>query len=246
MNCVLDLDGTVVFAEPAEIPIPGRSRCSYLSTATADWLKRIGAVSNLYIASARSAASVAGLVRALPQVRFAGFVLEGGLVCRADIFSPPKPAPAQVELAEKIASTYPDWDVVAGYEEMICCVAPSHIDALPIVQQIASSHPSTSRWISHRERHKTFLYPAPLCKLAGLQRLGVEEIDFAAGDDEVYDQSLLASAKRCYTLQSAAPSIIELVQQRRGTLSTHTSHRGAAEILAHIHRELIVVDRESE
>jgi len=238
MNCVLDLDGTIVFAEPAEIAIPGRSRCSYISAATAHWLERIGDLCSLYIASARNADSVAGLVRALPQVRFAGFVLEGGLVHRVDVFGQPNRSPAQVELSDAIASEHPDWELVKGYEQMICCIASSPSDSLECVRRIALSRASTIAWKSHRERHKTFFYPSPLCKLAGLRQLGVKDINFAAGDDEIYDATFMADAERCYAPRSASPGIIQLVQERRGTLVASPSHRGAVEILEQIHRHM--------
>ena len=99
--------------------------------------------------------------------------------------------------------------------------------------------------MSHRERHKTFIYPSPLCKLVGLRQLGVRDVNFAAGDDEIYDATLMASADRCYAPRSASPAILELVKERRGTLAASPSHGGAAQILEQIHRELVANGRKT-
>lgn len=238
MNVVLDIDGTVVFTEEAEIPIPGRSRHSYLSAKAASLLAEISNHSELYLATARSAARVTGLVSRLPNVKFAGFVLEGGLVSRHDIYARPAPHGAQRTLSRLIADQHPEWEVERSYEQMVCCVASSHPDPLRRVRELTAANEATRLWLSHSERHKTFVYPETLCKRIGLRNLGVQTIDFAAGDDAIYDASLLRAAAYPCTSMSADASIVSLVRQRGGWVSSKRSHEAAVDLLEHINIRL--------
>ena len=142
VNVVLDLDGTIVFPELAEIAIPGRSRPSYISSSTASLLEAVGANCNLYLATARNAVSVAQLVRTLPNVSFAGFVMECGLVWRANIDEPQREFAERERLCNALENQLPDWEHVAGYEQMICCIAPPPIEnptnrVMAIVKDVA-------------------------------------------------------------------------------------------------------------
>lgn len=238
MNCVLDLDGTILFPDRSEITIPGRTRCSYISRGTAEWLKRIAEVSNLYIASARNADSVIKFVTAIPDVSFSGFVLEGGLVTRTNIFSNPAPHPGRVNVISRIQSEYPEWELVPGYEQMICFIDDPRVDPQSLIKKLTSSTPSPFRWHAHRERHKLFLYPSRLCKIRGMQYLGVDHVDIAAGDDEIYDKSLLAEARICCSLKSSDKEILRLVKEKKGFISEGLSHLGAVEMLQWIFQQI--------
>ncbi len=247
MNVILDLDGTIVFPEPAEIPIPGRSRATYLSAATADLLRQIGELSQLYIATARSAASVKRLVSSLPEVAFAGFVLECGLVQRSRIAAQSTASREQLALTSHLKFALPDWEHVEGYEQMVCCIAPRSIpNPLEELKCCIQRSATAQAWLFHQERHKSFAYPAALCKVAGLQRLGVEQLDFAAGDDFRYDGSLLDRASYSLTLSSADPELIQQVTARAGFVTTESGHVGAVELLSEIYRQLKLVCLDNE
>ncbi len=234
-NVVLDLDGTIVFPDPAEITIPGRSRATYLAASTAVLLESISKRCNLYVATARNAVSIAAMVRSLPAVRFAGFIVECGLVWRTNIHDPPIHSPVRYRFYENLIQSLPQWEFVDGYEQMICCIAPEHIShpadhAATIVTSFSPSVP----WLVHQERLKTFFYPKQLCKVTGLANLGVGKVDFAGGDDFRYDYGLLAAASYPLALPSADEAIVQLVRARRGFVATSTVHAGATEMLEQI------------
>lgn len=232
MNVVLDLDGTIVFPEEAEIAIPGRSRPTFLAAKTATRLERISRKANLVIATARNGASVAGLVRGLPNVTFRGFVLESGLVWRRAIHEIADRFRERDELAERLRCCLPDWEHVPHYERMICVLAPSSIDnPLRELQELIATWELSSEWMSHQERHKTFLYSRPLCKRGGLQQIGYERIDIAAGDDSVYDRSFLQVAKFAVCPLESCAELKDLVRAQGGYVGTERSHDAAAELL---------------
>lgn len=238
-NVVLDIDGTIVFPEAAEIAVPGRTRSTFVAASTAALLESITPRCNLYLASARNAASVARLVRALPRVAFAGFVLECGLVWRSELHSVPSRPAARRPVVDMLRQRLRDWECVAGYEQMICCIAPR--DAESPVEQLAAvlRHGNLAQsWRMHQERHKIFLYPDVLCKVSGLQNLGIGAIDFAAGDDVRYDFSLLSTARYPVTLSSADESLVQLVRSRGGFVATEAGHAGAAQMLSQLDRML--------
>lgn len=238
-NIVLDLDGTIVFPEQAEISIPGRSRPTFIATSTAQWLGRIAQKCNLYLATARNAASVARVVNSLPNVSFAGYVLECGLVSRIDIHATPQPSQDRELLVALLQESLQNWECVAGYEQMVCFIAPSVIDNAPeVVCQLLAQQSLKTAWHVHQERQKTFLYPQILCKAEGLSKLGVSRIDFAAGDDLLYDGSMLAKSVYPLTLPSATEDLIKFVQSRKGFVATSGGHAGALQLLVEIDRHI--------
>jgi hypothetical protein len=234
MNVVLDLDGTIVFQEPAELEIPGRTSSTYLSRASATLLEKIGDKSNLYIATARNAASVAGMVRLLAQVRFAGFVVECGLVTTTNIHKSQGLAKNSLWLRNLLRIHFPHWQHVDGYERMICCIATGAHDPCGQIGQLLASQEVASQWLLHQERHKTFVYPEPLCKVDGLKKLGVVEIDIAAGDDLRYDFSMLQVAKFPLTTVDADRSLVDHTRSKNGFVATGTSHEAAKQLLEQI------------
>ncbi len=239
LTVVLDLDGTIVFPEEAEIAIPGRSRPTFVSAETGSRLERIGQMANLVIATARHGASVAGLARALPNVRFAGFVLESGLVWRRCLTETIAPHNARDQLAERLKSHLEDWEHVSHYERMICALAPTTVvDPLAEMRQLLQQWELADVWQVHQERHKTFLYPQPLCKRSGLRRLGIETIDIAAGDDPIYDRSFLEAAHMPMCPRAAAEELHTLVRSRRGFIGSKEGHAAAHELLARMEERI--------
>lgn len=234
-NVVLDLDGTMLFTSPAEISIQNRTRPSYLAEANAELLAEIGLRSNLYIASARHAISVRKIARAILNVRFAGFVCECGLVARTCIDQPGQESPSRQELAMHLQRALKEWVFIEGYEHMICCLAPDDVQSpLTVAQELLGQFEAAAQWCSHQERHKTFFYPQPLSKVAGLQRLGVSAIDFAAGDDDLYDGDMLKRASFPLTHVGANPKLVRMVSENAGFVSDETSHEAAEQILREI------------
>lgn len=235
LTIVLDLDGTIVFPDEAEIAIPGRSRPTFISAETGDRLNRIGHRANLIIATARNGASVAGLCRALPEVAFGGFVLECGLVWRRRLADPFIQHHDREQLAICLRNHLIDWEHVPKYERMICTLAPSHIkDPQTHMQVLLREWNLEDQWQVHQERHKTFLYPQTLCKHSGLSRLGVDTIDIAAGDDIVYDRSFLEAARYPMCPQSSSEFLQTLVRGRDGFIGNREGHAAAHELLSRI------------
>lgn len=254
MNVVLDLDGTIVFPQEAEIAIAGRSRPTFISAGSAHWLRDIGNRADLYVATARNQMSVVSLVRSIPQVRFAGFVLECGLVHRTQFESPLGTTAATVDEADRLDPALDedrvrflehlqrkliDWEFVPGYQRMICCIAPTSVsDPLAQIQRSAADFHTNTSWRFHQERHKTFASPARLCKATGLRQLGLCRWDYAAGDDFAYDHNMLEHATVPMTLPTADFDLVELVRSRGGFVTHETGHRGAEELLSEIYHRL--------
>lgn len=235
MNVAIDLDGTIVFAEAAEIAIPGRSRYSYLSKKSGDLLAHLSQACRLYVATARNASSVRTLSALLPNVRFSGFIMECGHVCRKDVCTIFQSSNERHGLQQLLKSKLVDWDFVDGYEQIICAVpSASTTDAPFSLRKLLLEHPSFSRWLVQTERHKTFLFPSISCKLSGLRSMGVDVLDIAAGDDQNYDASMLSAAILPCTLESADESLVSLVRQRNGLVIDGRSHAGAEALLQRI------------
>lgn len=255
----LDLDGTVVFSEPSaagSLEIPGRSRSTYMSAESGRLLTRLSLRSNLILATARHAQSVWGLVRQLPEARFAGFVMECGWVTRSELSATPEKSAAPETSSQnepwvsELAQRLPGFEVVPGYEVLVCCVPqgdqPS--DELGEDAQAAFVRQSfehvmhSGGWGEvrrlHQERHKTFLYPIeaegapPVTKLSGIRRLGVRNLHIAAGDDAVYDLDMLQAAKFPLGLPNADPTVLEfLTEHPNGRVLKQNGHAGAEELL---------------
>lgn len=243
MSVALDLDGTLVFPNQSghassDLVIPGRSRPTYMSRETADWLLELAKRSNLYLATARHARNVWGLVRQLPEVDFRGFVCEGGLVQYSSLREEAiraRPSRQALWLRECISARFPSWTLVDGYEQIVCClgdVAPalarqSMGDLLEVARL---EQAGLTDWQVHQERHKTFLYPHRPNKLAGLSRLGAGKLLCAAGDDSTYDLDMLRAAQIPVAPSTADLQVLQEARQR-GYVSMRAAHAGAVDIL---------------
>lgn len=84
----VDLDGTLVHTVPGEYTMPGRSRDCYVSQKTIALLAKMSQQIPTFITTGRNAPSVRKLTHQIPEVAFAGFVLENGFVVKKDINSP--------------------------------------------------------------------------------------------------------------------------------------------------------------
>jgi hypothetical protein len=234
MNVAIDLDGTVVFADSAEIAIPGRSSFSYLSNKSAALLAQLSQLCQLYVATARNALSVRAFSELLPDVRFAGFVMECGHVCRTDVYGKLQVLNERNNLEQLLKRKHADWEFVDGYEQIICTVASaSTADAPSDIRQLLRDS-RFSAWTVQAERHKTFLYPSSSCKLSGLRSMGVDVLDVAAGDAQIYDSSMLSAAIFPCALESADATLVSLVRQRNGLVVEGRSHGGAEVLLQRI------------
>lgn len=235
-NVAIDLDGTILFPSEAEICLPGRSRNSYISQANADALVKIGNACNLYIATARNGTNVAKLLSLLPPIKFAGFVFEGGLVDRHSIDDAVVICPLKRKVELQLEQYSPDWASIPGYEKLICLLPGSHSQGSlrDVTAKKVYAAFETNDWSVHRERNKIIGYRQPLLKFHGLKRLGVSQLQIAAGDSRHYDKELLNAAALPMTLPTACAAIRKIVSRKNGFQSAAISHRGASEILNRI------------
>ncbi|MEZ4525144.1 MAG: HAD hydrolase family protein [Desulfobacterales bacterium] len=112
---IVDLDGTLVHAEPGEIPVPGFSGCRYMARRSAELLAEISQKLPVIIATGRNARSVGGLTDQL-DISFSGFVLENGMIARTSLYAHTENP--EDEWAE-IARQFPDWRRISGYENCL-------------------------------------------------------------------------------------------------------------------------------
>lgn len=254
-NIAFDLDGTLVFSTPSSrgssVEIPGRSKSTFMSREVADRLVDLCQIANVYLATARHAVSVKGLVEQFEGAPFAGFVLECGWVACHELSLASKDAQCRSEI-QVLAEALPHFQIVPDYQQLLCCIGRD--DANLSLEAQESQRQTVlaalleigwqSKWDVHQERHKTFLYPrvaqsdvAP-SKWTGLQSLGVQSLHIAAGDDQDYDRALLEAAKWPMTLPTADSSILELVDHRRGFIATAKGHEGASQLLQTVQARL--------
>jgi hypothetical protein len=240
VNVVLDLDGTILFPEATGIAIPGRSRPAFLSATVAKHLAIISRRCNLYIATARHAINVKRLADQLADVRFAGFSLECGFDSRTYLDdTSPDIDPDLTHIAAALCSKLSGWERLEGYKKIICLVAPTTCrEPLETIRQVLHAHEVDQNWQVHQELRKLFLFPQMPCKVRGLNRIGVEAIDIAAGDDWFYDRSLLSSATFPLTLSSSDYRLRSLVISRSGMVVSGIGHVAAEQMLREISRRI--------
>lgn len=222
---VCDLDGTLLFPNRAEIPVPGRSGISFMARSTAILLARISRQFPLVIATGRNAASVINLVCQLPDVRFTGFVLENGFVVKKRIEDTVHHDPAW----ESLAARFPPWERLPGYENCLGLIPP--VQDMDTAKDLAENLLKQLRFkgIVYRENRKIFVYPAQVNKMRGLTKLGIHP--FIALGDEINDMEMIQEATWVAVPSSAATKIKRLAEARNGFCSSATSHKAAQEML---------------
>ncbi len=222
---VVDLDGTLLHAEPEEISVRGRSGYRYMSKGTGAILARIGEILPVVIATGRNAQSVGRLVEHLGHVRFNGFILENGLVARKRL---------QIHGAGKdawaaVMEVLPGWDRLDGYENCLGVIPPPWIqDPSAVLEEALSLAGKTG--CLYPERHKLFVYPSLPSKLAGAGSLGIEPY-IVLGND-LNDLDILDAASHCATLISAHEQVRQRVRDKGGYCSPLSSHAASENLLS--------------
>lgn len=217
---VIDLDGTILHAEPAEIGVWGRTAYRYLSRPVADRLAELSSRTPVILATGRHARSVAGLVSQLPEVNFAGFVLENGEHATTDLSAETKTDARWDDLFGKL----PGWTRLDGFTRCLGVIPPpdfAETDEFLTELLNGSGH----LW---RDGRKRFLYHAEPSKARGVRTLGFEI--FLALGNETNDLDLLEAAVHVGAPSDAHPDIRALVA-RRGGFESSTSHSGSVELL---------------
>ncbi len=217
---VIDLDGTILHAEPAEIGVWGRTAYRYLSRPVADRLAQLSHRAPVILATGRHARSVAGLVSQLPEVNFAGFVLENGEHSTNDLASDTETDARWDELFWKL----PDWTRLDGFKRCLGVIPPP---GFPEPDEVLTKllNGNGHLW---RDGKKRFLYHAEPSKARGVRALGFEI--FLALGNETNDLDLLEAAVHVGAPSDSHPDIRALVA-RRGGFESSTSHGGSVELL---------------
>ena len=230
LTVALDLDGTLIHPERAEIAIPGRTRCNYLSSRVAEGLVRLSEVADVFVASARNAPSVYGFVSRVPGFRPVGFVCECGFVATSDlehgfVGDSWERSDQRELLARDLSANLANWTWIKGYQRLIAGVPPQcESDPQTRVRAVLNAGDEFGHWQVVQERRKTFLYPGRPCKWSGLKTLGLEQLDIAAGDDPVYDATMLQAARIPLTIGPSNSTMCEMIR-RCGGISISTEHR---------------------
>ncbi|MCI5168642.1 MAG: hypothetical protein D3903_21740 [Candidatus Electrothrix sp. GM3_4] len=220
----VDLDGTLVHTVPGEYTMPGRSRDCYVSQKTIALLGKISQQIPTFITTGRNAPSVRKLTHQIPEVAFAGFVLENGFVVKKDINSP-DPQKKNWKFAEKVP---PDWEVIPGYERSVGFILPKGAkNPEKFVQQLLED--TGEKGYVCFQHPKIFVYPAEPDKMLGLSSFNVHP--YVTLGNDLNDIQLIEQSTHPITLQTAHLTIREIVKQKNGYCSPFADHAGAEDML---------------
>jgi hydroxymethylpyrimidine pyrophosphatase-like HAD family hydrolase len=223
----IDLDGTLLHPEPAEISVWGRTRHQYLSLSAAKLLAEISKFAPVVIATARHAKTVENLVQQLPEVDFRGFVCENGLVHRSTLQSL---KPFECDWSD-IIELLPEWHRIDGYERCLGLIPPRTINHPHAILKKALFDTGTEGYV-YVDGHKIFVYPTRPDKSRGIKALGY--VSFIAAGNDLNDFEMLSEAQYTATLSSAHPKVRTLVEHRQGYCTLLDSHAGTIDLLDHI------------
>jgi hypothetical protein len=219
-SVVIDLDGTILHAEPAEIGVWGRTAYRYLSRPVADRLAELSNRVPVILATGRHARSVAGLVSQLPDVNFAGFVLENGEHSTVELAAETESHARWDKLFEKL----PGWTRLDGFARCLGVIPPPDFPS-PDDVLLELLGGNGHLW---RDGKKRFLHHAEPSKARGVRALGFEV--FLALGNETNDLDLLETALHLGAPSDSHPAVRALVS-RRGGFESGTSHAGSVELL---------------
>jgi len=235
----VDLDGTLLHSEPAELAIPGLSGIQYMSRTSAELLKEIAGILPVIIATGRNARSVGRVLHHLNGIPFQGFVLENGLLTRPRLCSKGGPsdsispdshpfAPSRQDPWEMICRRLPQWRRLRDYESCLGLVFPES-EAFPrAAVETALAEAGIAGHI-RCETRKLFVYPTLPSKRAGIRGFNVEP--FIVLGDEWNDIDLLEASSHPGTLASAPADVRRTVRFKGGYCSRWSSHAGTEDLL---------------
>ena len=222
---VVDLDGTLIHAEPEEIPVPGFSGCRYMARRSAELLADISQKLPVLIATGRNAKSVGGLTDQLANIAFSGFILENGMIARTRLYA--ETENSADEWAE-VAQQFPDWRRISGYENCLgLAFDRCEENVKEKVRQVLDRMGKTAHL--YQEPGKIFIYPYLAGKLSGIQALGFEP-HIVLGDD-INDLDMLCAAAYSATMASAHEKVRHLVREKGNYCSAFSSHKGTEDLL---------------
>lgn len=235
----VDLDGTLLHPEPAEIAMPGLSGIQYMSRRSADMLGKIAKRLPVIIATGRNARSVGRVLDHLNGISFQGFVMENGLLTRpqliprggpSDSISPASPptAPTRKDPWEPICRRLPQWRRLHDYEHCLGLVFPESETFPRAALETALAEAGVTGHI-RCETRKLFVYPTPPSKRVGIRAFNVEP--FIVLGDEWNDIDLLKASPHPGTLASAHPDVLRTVRSKKGYCSRWSSHAGTEDLL---------------
>jgi hypothetical protein len=222
---VIDLDGTLLHPEEEAIKVPGRSGYAYFSGRAAEILQRISCRIPVVIATARNNHSVSGMVRQLPEVNFAGFVMENGLVSRRALEADTACDPVWNE----VAAAFPGWERLRNYEQCFGAVVPEPERDTALDRLNSVLRDLAVEGYTYAERHKIFACKSAPNKLAGLRRLSVTPYIVLGNDWN--DLEVMEDGTHAAVLADAAPEARLLARAKRGYESPWSSHRGTIDVL---------------
>lgn len=222
---VVDLDGTLLHAEPEAIPVRGRTGYRYMSGKVGEILAKISEILPVVIATGRNALSVGRLVEHLERVRFKGFVLENGLVAREQL----QRHAVETDTWTGVMHRLSGWERLEGYENCLGVIPPYTVQDAAVRLCEALLQAGKTGYL-YPERHKLFVYPSFPSKLAGARSLGIEPY-IALGND-LNDLDILGAASHCATPVSAHEKVRLRIFEKGGYCSPLYSHAASEDLLS--------------
>lgn len=225
---VVDLDGTLLHPEPAEVPVPGHSGVQYMSGETAARLAALSRKIPVAVATGRNARSVSRLVSQLDAVRFQGFVLENGLAARHTLDPAPKSDVESNDAWADIARFLPEWIRLTGYETCLAMIAPPDVPdpRSYLKSRLTASHPDAHLY---REGRKMFVFPRLPSKLSGVRTLNLAP--YIVLGDETNDLDLVAAARHAGVPATAHDAVKQCAAENGHYCSPEHSHAAAIDLL---------------
>lgn len=221
---VVDLDGTLIHQETEKIVIYGKTGQSFFSQKAASLLLEISLIMPVVIATGRNALSTKKLIDKLPNINFAGFILENGFVVKKKLND-------YVFINnswDDIAKLFPDFIRLKGYENCIGFIVPVTFDEpYHFVKNILEKN--NHKYFVYSEKSKIFIYLNPPDKTYGIKKLCVHP--YIGLGNELNDFQILNACDFPVTLKSASEKIKQLVEKKKGYCSLLQSHAGTEDML---------------
>lgn len=231
---ILDLDGTLLFAEerPNALMVPGRRRNSYMATETIELLKIIQVRRQIVLATGRSRASVVAIIE---DLRAAGVRISGSTAENGGIWIDESGIAVFFTEREWIRRAKRIEEHMAGMiqNEFESCVALLKPDQ-PALDRLDEL---TSQWgLEHRrlrDGNKLFILAPGIDKKHALElMLGGEALNGAWGaGNDLNDLDWMREVEWSAAPACARDELLHSINEKQGMISVQRGHAGIAEIL---------------
>lgn len=237
---ILDLDGTLLFAEErsGSLMIPGRRRNSYMAPETMENLKALQAKCRIVLATGRSRVSTRSIIDSLDGqgVRISAATAENGGIWLGPDSTVFFAAPEWIGQAKRIEERMEEGVSGIIQDEFESCVALLKPDtaALTLLDQLTAAWNLEHRRL--RDGNKLFILAPGVDKRHALEAmLGQEALQSAWGvGNDFNDLDWMREVELSAAPACAKGELLESVSLQNGLIATARGHDGINQILTYL------------